>query len=144
MSKLIVPAGSAGIQGAPQMVSSDLYDIARRIKEIDPNLTLMIHKGHKQPWVVMERCADGVERFVSRYETADDRILKDLRRMLATPFLERLDALENRIAAENEAKQHMPEETFERFAWDFHKALVDSNMVAPKWGRSYRKVKNGS
>jgi hypothetical protein len=143
MNKLIVPASTSGIQGTVEMVSSDLYGIAQRIKEIDRNLTLVFHKGHKRPWVVMELCADGEERFVSRYEKADARILDDLRRMLAIPYMQRLDALEDRIAAENAAKEFMSGETFERFAYDFHKAAVESNMIAPKWGRSYRKVKHG-
>lgn len=144
MSKLIVPSSTSGINGATEYVSHDLYDISTRIKEVDPALSLVFHKGHKQPWVVMERCADGAERFVSRYEVADSRILDDLRRMLAVPFEHRLEALEQQIAKENAAKEFMDDETFDRFAWDFHKAMVESNMISPKYGRSFRKVtKNG-
>lgn len=141
MSKLIVPASTSGIQGTVEMVSSDLYNISQRIKEVDPNLSLVFHKGKERPWVVMEKCADGEERFVSRYEKADGRILDDLRRMLATPYMERLEKLEQKIAAENKAKEFMSDEAFERFAYEFHKAAVESNMIDPKWGKSYRKVK---
>lgn len=141
MSKLIVPSGSSGIKGTPSYVSSDLYGISHRIKEIDKNLSLVFHKGAKRPWVVMEMCADGEERFVSRYEKADARILDDLRYMLAVPYEHRLEALEQKTAAENAAKEFMDEETFDRFAYDFHKAAVESNMIDPMWGRSYRNVK---
>jgi hypothetical protein len=64
--------------------------------------------------------------------------------MLATPYHDRLEKLERQIEAENRAKEQMDPEKFEQFAFDFHKAMVDSNMIAPKWGRSYRKVPNGS
>lgn len=143
MSQLIVPGSTAGIKGSTTMVTSDLYNISQRIKEVDPNLSLVFQKGHDRPWVVMEQGRDGVERFVSRYKRADASILDNLRYMLAVPYDQRLAALEKQIDAENRQREQFPEDKFEEFAYDMHKAMVDSNMIAPKWGRSYRKVSRG-
>lgn len=142
MSQLLVPSSRSGIHGATEMVTSDLYHIAERIKEVDPNLSLVFQKGHERPWVVMEAGRDGVERFVSRYSRADATILENLRYMLNVPFEKRIAELEKKIEAENRAKEQFPEDKFEEFAYDMHKAMVESNMISPKWGRSYRpKVK---
>lgn len=123
------------------MVESDVYDICNRIKEIDPNLSVALHEGHAQPWVVMERGPDGEDRFVSRYAELDSRILDNLRYMLAVPFEKRVEVLQKQVEENNAKIGHMNEEQMDRFAHQFRDALVKSNMADPVWSRSYRNVK---
>lgn len=119
-------------------VESDVYNICTRIKEIDPNLSVVLHEGHPQPWVVMERGPDGEDRFVSRYENLDARILEKLRYMLAVPFEKRLEVLTREVEEANKAHGRMNEEQIDRLAHAFYDAGVKSNMIDPKWGKSYR------
>jgi hypothetical protein len=125
-------------------VEHDVYNIAERIRQIDSNLRLVLHEGHERPWVVLEVGPDGQERFVSRYEELDARIIDHLLYMLKVPFEERLARLDREIEAANAGFGRMTEEQFERFARDFFDAGVKSNIINPKWGRypmSPRKMK---
>jgi hypothetical protein len=117
-------------------VESDLYNICERIKEVSPRLRLIFHERHpKKPWVVMEDCADGVERFVARYAVPDARILENLRYMLAVPFDERMKKVEAEVEAHNEAHSEMDPEVIERMAYDMRRALVDANLSDAAVGR---------
>lgn len=122
------------------VVEGDVFDMANRIKEIDPNLYIVLHDGHAEPWVVMELCLDGWERMVARYAELGPHILEDLRRMIAIPYDERERELQKKIDKENEARENawMESEAHDRMTWDFRKALEDSNMADFKWFRSFR------
>lgn len=124
---------------ALRMVESDVHDIARRIKEIDANLYVVVHQGHERPFVVMEHALDGNERMVSRYERLDASILDDLRYMLRVPFSERFAATTKRVDAENKAQEDAwkESESHEMFMWEFRRALEESNMVDFMWGKYY-------
>lgn len=142
MSNLIAPRPSnltVPNSRAYTAVESDLYGICSRIKEIDPNLRVVLHEGHPEPWVVVERGADGEERFVARYAELDARVLERLRYMLAVPFETRLQKLEKDIEANNSQIGKLTEEQLDKLAYDMQKALVESNISDPVWGRSYRK-----
>lgn len=118
------------------LVESDVYNVCNRIKEIDPNLTVLLHDGHPEPWVVMELGPDGVERFVCRRAELEPSILDHLRYIRAVPFEDRLRKLEKE---EQEANARMGKDyDDEQFAHMFHQEMVKANMVDPKWGRSYR------
>jgi hypothetical protein len=124
----------------PQMVTSDLYDVAKRIKEIDPALILKLDEGHKKPWIVME-VRNGREMLVKRYEELSPAILDDLRYMASVPFMERYEKLVKEIDEDNaKGDTGMTDEKFERFAYDFHKAAVSSGLVHSPYHTSYRKV----
>ena len=142
MSDLMLPVPS-NVRTRHQMASvdADLYNIAERVKQLDPNLVLLLHEGQAKPWVVMERCEDGVERMVKRYEELDSRIIEDLRYMLAVPLDERMKRLDREIEKSNEGFGRMDGETFEKFAFDFMEAGKKSGIIDPNWSRSYRKVK---
>lgn len=123
------------------MVEGDVYNICSRIKEIDPNLRIVLHEGADKPWVVLEKSVvDGEERFVSRYAELDGRILDDLRYMLAVPFEKRIQKLEHEIEANNSKIGKMTEEQIDQMAHAFKDAAVKSNMIDPVWGRSYRNL----
>lgn len=119
-------------------VGSDVYNICERVKEIDTRLSIIVHEGREKPFVVIERCDDGVERMVARYAELDARILEDLRRMLAIPATERVEKLQRQIDRENAENDKMDPEKWERFTYEFQKALVDSNLSTPVWFKSYR------
>ena len=145
---LLTPAPAhlkiAGVkQHQVKMVESDVFNICQRIKDIDRSLYIVLHEDHERPWVVMEDCADGDQRMVSRYERLDASILDDLRYMLSVPFEKRFAELTKRIDKENEDAEKFDAESewFEEFAWNFQRALVDANMVDPIWHRSYRPVR---
>ncbi len=132
-----------------KMVEHDVHSVCDRIKELDPNLFVVLQEGHEKPWVVMETTRTGDHEMVSRYEHLGSYIIDDLKRMLSIPFEKRMEALFKKVDAENEQKEHAWKETeqHERFMWDFRKALNDSGIANFRWGTSYRPVKgvsNGS
>jgi hypothetical protein len=115
-------------------VSSDLYDICNRIREVDPSLFIVYHPDHQtHPYVVMEHCRDGEDRIVKRYATLDARVLEDLRYMLAVPFDERWKRIAAEVDAANEKIGKMDEEKMDRFMWEFDRAARRSNMYDPVW-----------
>lgn len=120
------------------VVDSDVFNIAERVRELDPSLRVVLHENHERPWVVVERCADGEERFVARYAELDARVVDDLRYMLAVPFDQRLAKVAREAEESNERLGRMTDEQFDRFAWDFKRSLYEANMADFKWGRSYR------
>lgn len=120
------------IKGAT-FVSSDLYDIAKRVMALDPRLFIVYHQDQREPYVVMERCDDGVDRFVKRFETLDARVLDALRYMLAVPFEERVKQIDKENKAANDAHDRISEEQFEKFAFEFDRAARRSNMYDPIW-----------
>ncbi len=124
------------------VVSSDVYKIAERVKEIDPNLRIILHEGHEKPWVVTEIGRDGVEYFVSRYEELGAHILEHLQYMRAVPLEKRVERLAREADAENARMGQLSGERMEEFQYDFHKAMRDSNMIMPHWGKSFRPVKH--
>lgn len=131
---------------AMTLVDSDVYNICERIRELSPRLIVRLRDGASKPWVVMELCDDGVERLVASYEALDQRILDDLRYMLAVPFEKRLEEADKRVEKHNAELQNpmgMNSEKFDKFAYDFQKALVDSNMVNPKWSKNMPLNKKG-
>lgn len=121
------------------IVESDVYNVCRRIKEIDPSLYVVLQEGHDKPWVVMEMCHDGECRMVSRYAELDSRIIDDLRRMLAIPFDKRIETLQKQLDAENEAASKNPEQ-WERFIWDIGRTLQTCNFLDTKFYTSFRNV----
>lgn len=123
-----------------RMVDSDLYNICERIREVDPNLFLVYHEDHKEPWVVMEHCADNTDRLVSRYEDLGAHILDDVRYMLHVPFEKRLAETEKRIELENAKFDGLSEEAMENFLYVFDKAARRSNLYNPIWGKNYRNI----
>ena len=144
--QLLMPL-PANMKARVQTVTSDVYNICNRIREISPDLILVHHEGHERPWVVMEKCADGAERFVSRYKVADGRILDDLRYMLAVPYERRLAEAEKKVERENKARATISEEKLDRMSDAWLKAVQDSQLFDLHFSTSYplkpKKEKDG-
>jgi hypothetical protein len=142
MSDLMLPMPSNVVtRNRMAVVDSDLFNIAQRVREVDPNLVLLLDERNEKPWVVMERGADGVERFVKRYSELDNRIVEDLKYMLAVPLNERMERVNREIEQADAERQGLKGEKFEQFAHDFMEAGKKSGIIDPNWSRSYRKVK---
>jgi len=120
------------VRGA-RMVESDVFDICKRIKELDTHLYVVYQEGHDEPFVVMESCTDFTERMVKRYKTLEAHIITDLQRMLRIPFEQRIAKKMAEIDAENEAAEnaYVESEQTERIIHDMRKALRDSNLADP-------------
>lgn len=123
--------------GKAHYVESDLYSIALRVKELDPNLVIVFHEDHEQPFVVMEKCADGVERFVSRYTELDARIIEDLQYMLRVPFEHRLAEADKRVAAANAEVTAPDPEKQDWYFTEMARELRRSGLMTPHWGTNY-------
>lgn len=121
----------SGDQNKMAMVDSDLWNIAERVKEIDPNLMIIFHADAKEPFVVMENGPDGVSRFVARYAELDQRILEDLRYMARIPFDERMKKIEREIDKRNEALEKPDEEVMDWLATEMRREMKKANMIDP-------------
>ena len=114
-----------------QLVESDVYNVCERIKEIDPNLFVVLHPDHPEPFVVVESCRDGEERLVKRYAELTPQILTDLRRMLSIPWEQRWKALAAEVDKHNRDMEDawMESEAHDRFVWEMRDALQKSNIA---------------
>jgi hypothetical protein len=110
-------------------VEGDVYNVVARMKQIDPNLYVVLHEGHTYPWVVMEHCRDGEVRMVKRYAELSPAILDDLRYMLAVPFQERIDIMQREADAHNDAaKRHRESDAWQHFLWDFKTTAFECGL----------------
>lgn len=97
------------------IVEHDLYMIAERVKEVDPSLFIVKHPERpEQPYAIIERCADHVDRLVFRTDTLDGRIVEKLQYLLNVPFEKRFAEAEAKEAqakasAEAAEREHMYE-----------------------------------
>ena len=137
MSDLLIPGTPDNLRLPPHLrgvktVEGDLYNVCNRIKEIDPNLYVVLHDGQEKPFVVMENCLDGEQRMVKRYAQLDASILEDLQRMLRIPFAKRFLEEAERVDAYNEAQENawMESEAHEKLIFDMGRALRESNIAA--------------
>jgi hypothetical protein len=113
-----------------RFVESDVFDICHRLAEISPRLYLVELTDTEQPdraaWVVMEACADGVQRRVNKYQELDQRMLEDVQKMLRIPFEHRVAAAAAEIDAHNakietDAIDRLYETMGERFRYQLHR-----------------------
>lgn len=126
-----------------QMVESDVYMIADRVREIDPSLFIYAtdQPGVAKKYAICEHCVDGVERLVFATDELDARVLTHLQYLLRVPFEHRFAEAE-RIADQNEAerKQNETDEFYERLGrpmWTRleHDGFIETRGVSfPKAG----------
>lgn len=121
-----------------KVCEGDVYGICQRVQdEISPNLRIVIHETHSEPFVVMEDCIDGEVRFVARYAELDARILEDLRRMMNVPYADRFAESVKAVEAHNaklEAERFETDE-FDEFVWHFKNDLKKLNRNSLKGAR---------
>ena len=124
-----------------RLVSSDLYSICERMKEISPNLfAVELDEGDSMCYAIMEDCKDGVVRLFYKVKKLDGRVLDKLREALAMPAAERIRMLEREeYTMEEERKANELEnlyETIGRPMWtQLEKdAFIDRPVSYPKPG----------
>jgi hypothetical protein len=132
-TNLVVSAGSRG-----RVLTSDVYDICHRVAELDDALYI-VELDHDDPrpyrYIVMERCADGVDRMALRVKAGelDGRVIEKLRYQLGVPFRDRVAKLE-REGQEWEAK-HREEESdrlYESIGGEFHRELERCGFISAR------------
>jgi hypothetical protein len=138
------------------LVENDVFSICERIKEIDPNLKVILlewdekvdTRGHTaicscpacKPYAIMETSDDGVERLVCKVRELDERVLTELRRMIAIPFAKRFEELEKIEAAAKAAEEERQfEELYERMGGPMWKELEKCGFIDGPRAASYAK-----
>ena len=119
----------SGDRHTSAVVGSDLYGIAERVRELDPNLMIVFHEDREEPFTVMENCKDGVVRFVARYKELDSRIIDDLRYMLNVPFEERLKKVEREIDKANADLEKPDDEVLDWLASEMRRDMKKYGIV---------------
>lgn len=118
------------------VLESDVYNICDRIKELEPSLYIVLDEDRDKPFVIMQTCWDGVDRFLKDYEVLDPRVLKDIEYMLGVPFEERVKRLERENDEwERKHADEQLEELYERMGgpmWQQleHDGFIDSRGVS--------------
>jgi hypothetical protein len=122
-------------------VTSDLYDICQRVKEISPRIhvfELTDDATGDRGWSIMEHCDDGVERLIFRVgpghpiDALDGRVLERLRYILSVPLSERFAALEaDEIKTEAQRQDDELEELYEKFGGEMRHELARCGFTGP-------------
>lgn len=114
-------------------VTHDLYDIAKQMREIDPNLyAVQLEEFDDCAYAIMEHCDDGLERLVFRVPALDGRVIAKLRHLMAVPLHERMalvEAEERRSERENKANEL--DELYERFGGQMRHDLARCGFTEP-------------
>jgi hypothetical protein len=126
-------------------VTADMYHIAERIGEINPNLFILelereTQEGSKFGFAIMEHCQDGVDRLVFRAAKAgtkekdgiglDGRVLERLRYIMSVPLHERIAICDrDREKWEKEQQEKASEELYERMGGLMHIELERTGFI---------------
>lgn len=119
----------------PRVLTSDIYDICERVRELDPSLYIIeLASDDPRPYryVVMERCTDGVDRMALRVREGelDGRVIEKLRYQLAVPFHDRVARLERDLEAwERQYREDELDRLVDEIGPRFQKMLHDCNFV---------------
>ena len=146
MTQLILPTGSVptNLRLLPsakvKYVDNDLYDIAMRLKEVHPSIyVLEVDDEQSVKWVIMEDCADGVQRLIFKVDTLDARVLRKLAEIMAMPLAERLAKLEkDEYKIEADRKEAQLDDLYERVGRPMWTQLEHDGFI--QRGVSYPKV----
>jgi len=128
----------SGGQAHLKIVESDIYNIAERVRQLDPRLVIVVHEDAEFPFVVMEEGPDGVSRFVKRYKELDQRVIDDLRYMQSVPFDERLKMADREINKNNAALEDIDEDMLDWIATEMRRELIKSGMSDRSKGAFFR------
>lgn len=138
-NNLVVSSGSRG-----RVLTSDIYDICRRVADIDPSLYI-VELDHDDPrpyrYIVMEQCKDGVDRMALRVRAGelDGRVIERLERMLAVPLANRVAELERDLERwEETEKERQVDELYEKIGGEFWRELEQCGFITHR-GVSYPK-----
>lgn len=143
MSELMLPRPD-NIRGRfGTRVDSDVYHIADRLKELDPNLVIyaldepIMQFGRTYNFSIVELCRDGTERLVMRVAELDARIIERCERMLRVPFAKRFEAAEKENEKwEAEQRDNQLNELYEKMGGDMRIQLERCGFT-DSWGPKY-------
>lgn len=129
-----------------RLVTSDMYHICNRIREISPALYILelereTKEGSKFGFAIMEKCNDGVDRLVIRASARglDERILNKLRYIMAMDLHERIAMLDReREKWEQEQHENELEKLYEEMGGKMHRQLVANGFTQAPFPTSYR------
>lgn len=153
MSNLLLPEGAVPTNlhlnpntDKARLVTSDMYHICERIREIDPNLYILelereSREGSKFGFAIMEKCSDGVHRLIMRASQRglDERILGKLRYIMAKDLHHRIALLDTeREKWEKEQHENELESLYERIGGPMHRQLVNDGFTQAPFPTSYR------
>lgn len=122
-------------------MDSDVYNIATRIKELDPNLIIVLTQSQQFPFSIYEFGRDNEYHLVKRYAELGEHVLNDLRYMASVPLAERTEKVMKEVEDHNNKMQRMDEGQAEEFAELFHREMVKAGLTDPHFFSSYRKVR---
>lgn len=118
------------------MVEGDVFDICKRLEEVDPALYIIQLEGDKRcEYAIMEHCADNVDRFVYKTPELDPRIIKKCEYMRAVPLEARLPAIEKELDDREDAlKNDQMDELYENMGGPMlrqlrHDGFTDGNFT---------------
>lgn len=122
------------------IVESDVFDICNRVKEIDPELTIVANdEGHAKRFSIQHIDKRGDAYLVMTTDHLDARILDDLQYLLHVPFEQRYAEAERREAkAEVELMEQQRERLYERLGHQFYVQLDRCGFIQRP--DSYRKM----
>jgi hypothetical protein len=127
-------------------VTSDIFNICNRIREISPRLYLIeleqhSREGQKWGYAVVEQCIDGVDRVVCRVgkRDLDARLLEKLRYIMGVDLNERIAIVEReRESWERQYADDAAEELFDTLGGQMHRDLVANGFTGAPFPTSYR------
>lgn len=121
-------------------LDSDVYNICERVKEISPDLHIVVLANDEQHvFAIMEHCADGVERLVFKVSELDKRVLDKLNELMAVPLKTRIERLEKENHRfEQQEREREFEEFYETFGAPMWRQLEHDGFIESR-GKSFPK-----
>lgn len=143
MGELILPRPENVRGRFGTYVTSDVFNIAERLQEVDSRLYLQAYDeplhvlGKEYNFAVVEVCDDGVERLVMRVKELDARVITACQRMLAVPFEKRFAAAEALADKwDEEERERQLDELYERMGGNMRIQLERCGFT-DSWGPKY-------
>lgn len=120
-----------------RLVTSDMYHICERIREISPALYILelereTEEGRKYGFAIMEHCVDGVDRLVIRCskDKLDKRQLDRLGYIMSLDLHARLEVLDvERERWEAEQHDNELEKLYEQMGGQMHRDLARNGFI---------------
>lgn len=150
MSGLIAAGRPSNLQTPTlgTLVESDIFDICNRIKEIDPDLTVVANdEGHAHRFSIQHIDKHGNAYLVMTADELDARIINDLQYLLHVPFEQRYAEAEKRErAAELASMEHQRESLYEKLGHQFYVQLdrcgfIQRSDILPKRNRTAQRYR---
>lgn len=126
---------------ATTFVSGDVFDICKRVAEVDPSLYIIqLEHDDRCAYAVMEDCSDGNQRLVSKHQELDQRIIDKMLYLKSVPFEHRFAEIEKQIEKEEaERAKYESDKLYETMGAPMLREFERCNFITPKNSKSYAK-----